>query len=211
MTRRAQPPRRRRLLYPLAVVVVVVLAAAVGLMLAGWQQRAGEPAPTAGTAPMEMPRTATDEAVLFFVAANGMSLVEHYLDMPLSQTRDTLARARMVAEQQLAAPPSPLLSPFPPGTSVRAVYLGATGDAFVDLSTDVARTHPGGSLDELLTVYAIVNALTINVPEISAVQILVGGREVDTLAGHVDLRRPLEPSLKWVSRSRQSPEASNQE
>ena len=47
---------------------------------------------------------------------------------------------------------------------MRAVYLGATGDAFVDLSADVTRTHPGGSLDELLTVYAIVNALTINVP-----------------------------------------------
>ena len=64
---------------------------------------------------MEMPRTATDEAVLFFVAANGLSLVEHYLDMPLSQTRDTVARARMIAEQQLADPPPPLLSPFPLG------------------------------------------------------------------------------------------------
>ena len=33
---------------------------------------------------------------------------------------------------------------------------------------------------------------------ISRVQILVDGKEVDTLAGHVDLRHPLEKNLKWV-------------
>ena len=55
----------------------------------------------------------------------------------------------------------------------------------------MASTHPGGSLDELLTVYAIVDALTVNLPSITGVQILIDGKEVDTLAGHVDLRRPL--------------------
>jgi hypothetical protein len=33
---------------------------------------------------------------------------------------------------------------------------------------------------------------------VSAVQILVDGKAVDTLAGHIDLRHPLERSLKWV-------------
>ncbi|HPW21762.1 MAG TPA: GerMN domain-containing protein, partial [Vicinamibacterales bacterium] len=50
---------------------------------------------------------------------------------------------------------------------------------------------PGGSQHELLTVYAIVDTLTANLPAITSVQILVDGREVDSLAGHVDLRRPL--------------------
>ena len=52
--------------------------------------------------------------------------------------------------------------------------------------------------NELFTIYAIVNAVTINLPAISRVQILVDGKEVDTLAGHVDLRHPLEKNLKWV-------------
>jgi hypothetical protein len=30
------------------------------------------------------------------------------------------------------------------------------------------------------------------------VQILVDGRQVDTLAGHVDLRRPLVKSTMWI-------------
>ena len=69
---------------------------------------------------------------------------------------------------------------------------------FVDLSRDVVTAHPGGSLDELLTVYSIVNALTMNLPAVTSVQVLVDGKEVDTLVGHVDLRRPLTKNVSWV-------------
>src|SRR5205814_9718699 len=92
----------------------------------------------------------------------------------------------------------PLLSAVAPGTRLRALFVTERGDAYVDLSREVAAAHTGGSLDELLTVYTIVNALTANLPAVSAVQVLVDGKEVDTLAGHVDLRRPLAKNLAWV-------------
>ena len=80
-----------------------------------------------------------------------------------------------------------------------ALYLSELGDVFVDLSEEVTLGHSGGSLEELFTVYAIVNALTTNLPAINAVQILVNGREVDTLVGHVDLQNPLERNMQWVA------------
>ena len=33
---------------------------------------------------------------------------------------------------------------------------------------------------------------------VTAVQLLIDGKEVDTLSGHVDLRRPLVKNLAWV-------------
>ncbi len=72
------------------------------------------------------------------------------------------------------------------------------GDAFVDLTVAARTKHSGGALDELFTVYAIVDSLTVNLPAITRVQILLEGKEVDTLAGHVDLRHPLQKSLQWV-------------
>jgi hypothetical protein len=81
---------------------------------------------------------------------------------------------------------------------LRALYVTAGGEAFVDLSREIVTAHPGGSLDELLTVYAIVDALTMNLPAVTSVQVLVDGKEVDTLAGHVDLRRPLAKNVSWV-------------
>jgi hypothetical protein len=78
------------------------------------------------------------------------------------------------------------------------LFIGQRGEAFVDLAGDVRTKHPGGALDELFTIYAIVNSLTVNLPAISRVQILIDGKEVDTLAGHVDLRHPLQKNLKWT-------------
>jgi hypothetical protein len=83
-----------------------------------------------------------------------------------------------------------MYSPIPVGTTVRAVYLTTKGEAFVDLSREIVTGHTGGSLDESLTVFALVNALTVNLPDVSGVQMLVDGKEVDTQSG-IDLRHPL--------------------
>jgi hypothetical protein len=78
------------------------------------------------------------------------------------------------------------------------VFLTSNGEAFVDLSGELQRNHPGGTTNEILTIYALVSALTVNLPAITAVQILIDGKEVQTLAGHLDLRRPIEGDGRWV-------------
>ena len=70
---------------------------------------------------------------------------------------------------------------------------------YVDLSTELRQNHPGGTTSEILTVYTIVSALTANLPAVTSVQLLIDGKEVDTLAGHLDLRRPIEQDLKWIT------------
>ena len=140
---------------------------------------------------------------LFYLARDGTGLVGR--ERRIDPGADAADRARAIVRRQLDPAPPPLRSPFPRGTRLRSLYLAADGNAFVDLSPQVSADHPGGSLDELFTVYAIVNSLTINVPEIDAVQIMVDGREVDTLAGHIDLRRPLASNLTWVIDPRAAP------
>ena len=112
------------------------------------------------------------------------------------------AQAQLLINAQLAPVAAPLVSAVPPGTTLRALYLNAKGEAYVDLSRDVVTGHTGGSRDELLTIYTIVNALTSNLPAVTSVQVLVDGKEVDTLAGHVDLRQAAreESRRSWNSR-----------
>ena len=147
--------------------------------------------------PVDQPDTSPPiTATFFYVSEDGMRLVG--VEREVRSGKTTTELARRIAERQLSGAPSPLASAVPDGTTLRAIFVTAQGDAFVDLSREVSMGHPGGSLEELFTVYAIVNALTMNVPDITAVQILVEGREVDTLAGHVDLRHPLGSNLEWV-------------
>jgi spore germination protein GerM len=139
-------------------------------------------------------------ATLFYVSDDGMTLTGAQREVPFAATVPEQARA--ILEVQLA-PAAPLVSAIPADTKIREVFVTERGDAFVDLSGELSTHHGGGSLDEILTVYTIVNALTVNLPAISRVQILVDGKEVDTLAGHVDLRHPLAKSLEWVAHDTQ--------
>jgi hypothetical protein len=200
---------RERLVY-VGVATALVLVAGISVFFAGLQRLTEDPTTVTPDGSAATLPTTAGSLVLFFVAENGLGLVTREHKITQTESQDVLARARLVAEEQLGEAPAPLASPFPEGTRVQAIYLTPTGDAFVDLSLEVSRGHQGGSLDELLTVYALVNALTINVPEISAVQILVDGREVDTLAGHVDLRRPLARDMKWVTDSSDTTESATE-
>ena len=135
-------------------------------------------------------------ATLFYGSEDGLTLVPVRREVALAE--GIVPQAREILAAQFQPAPAPYVSLIPPGTTLRAFYATERGDAFVDLSTEAISAHAGGSATELLTVYAIVNAVTANLPAVQRVQILVEGREVDTLAGHVDLRRPLERDLSLV-------------
>lgn len=136
------------------------------------------------------------KAHLFYVADDGLRLASVERDVAYGE--GTLDQAREIVAAQIAPVAEPLFSAVPAGTTLRALYVTERGEAFVDLSREVATGHPGGTVSELLTVYTIVNALTANLPAVTTVQLLVDGKEVDTLAGHVDLRRPLAKNLSYV-------------
>jgi spore germination protein GerM len=184
----------------IVVFGVIALLAVAG---AGWltvrlsrRNANGQPNPTSATGTPAAADARKITATLYFVSEDGLALVGVQREVPFGES--VLDQAKLIVTAQLAVAPEPLISAIPQGTTLRALYLTERGDAFVDLSADARTKHTGGALDELFTVYTIVNALTTNLPAVTRVQILIEGKEVDTLAGHVDLRHPLLKNLKWA-------------
>jgi len=70
----------------------------------------------------------------------------------------------------------------------------------VNFNSALTKNHPGGSSAELMTVYSIVNTLTLNFPQIKRVQILIDGKPIETIAGHLSLREPLSPKPDLIKR-----------
>ena len=136
------------------------------------------------------------KARLFYVADDGLRLIAAERDVAFGE--GTIEQAKEIINAQIAPVAEPTLSAVPPGTQLRSLFVGEHGDAYVNLSREFSSAHQGGSLNELLTVYTIVNALTVNLPAVTSVQVLIEGKEVDTLAGHIDLRRPLAENLARV-------------
>ena len=71
--------------------------------------------------------------------------------------------------------------------------LGHSNAAALQVQAVVSAVGPG-----TVTLTVGTQSLTVNLPAVTSVQVLVDGKEVDTLAGHVDLRRPLAENLAWV-------------
>jgi len=167
-------------------------------VIAGLTRVLNTPAPgtAAADAPVTPPPAVIEPAVprikatLYFASDDGLQLVPVEREVPLAE--GVVAQARSILEAQLSAdPPAPLVSSIPKGATLRGIFISLRNEAFVDLDPVIKTAHPGGSHQELMTVYTIVNALLTNLPNLQEVQILIGGQEADTLAGHVDLRRPL--------------------
>jgi hypothetical protein len=187
--------RKRWLQIAAVVLIVVVVAWGASRLL----ERVVSPVPEEPAAAAPAPPAANVPhiiATLYYGTSDGQALAAVKREVPLGE--GPRAQGRQILQSELEAAPAPYLSLIPPGTMLRAFYITERGDAFVDLSPEVSTMHPGGSTNELLTVYAIVNAVTANLSSVERVQILIGGKQVDTLAGHVDLRRPFERDTSLV-------------
>jgi len=186
-------------LRPLLIgTVIAVLAVALGYVLfTTLARRLAQPVPDAAAEdarpvePVAPPSSGPKiKATLFFGAADGFGLVGVEHEVPLAEP--AVAQARAIVEAQLTAePPPPFVPALPKDVKLRAVYMADSGDVFIDLDGQALRAGAQGSLEELMAVYALVNAVTVNLPTVGRVQLLLDGREADTLAGHVDLRQPL--------------------
>ena len=155
---------------------------------------ANVPKPPAGAEETAAAKTVT----LFFLADDD--------DLLHKETREIAAgpTAAEEAERALAelikGSKKGLVSPLPPETRVRQVFVAKDGVATVDFSRDIVEKFSYGSTMELEAVYAVVNSLTFNFKEVKRVIILVEGAEKETLGGHVDLSRAFLPDYSLVAR-----------
>jgi spore germination protein GerM len=187
---------RRPLIIGGIAAAAVALAWLLFVVLPKRAARSNAPATTAAATPAPPGSGRKIKARLFYVAQDGIHLTHVERDVPYGE--GTLQQAREIVAAQVAPAAEPLLSAIPTGTTVRALFLTEGGEAYVDFSREIVSGHTGGTADELLTIYTIVHALTENLPAVTGVQLLVDGKEVDTLAGHVDLRNPLGKNLALV-------------
>ena len=175
------------------VATVAVVAVLAALVLLSLHHRAPAP-PPAGAAPAA-PTPGPGKLVLFFPGDDAL-LHREAREVP-ELPAAALPRIRLVLEELLAGSREGFAPAFPWTATVQAVFLDREGDAFVDFSApppDIA----SGSEIEMTLAFAAVNSVVANSPGVRRVQLLFGGHEVTTL-GHLDLSRPLAPSVEMVA------------
>lgn len=121
--------------------------------------------------------------IFWAAAADRCAPVE--IELPLSA--DPVQRARQVVHALIADPPTPEQRTIPADTILLGFYVLPEGTAIADFSDALASEYPSGIMSENLAVDSIARTLESNVSAVRRLKILIHGREVETLAGHVDL------------------------
>jgi hypothetical protein len=72
--------------------------------------------------------------------------------------------------------------------------------AVVVFGKDLVAALAAVSSAEMASVYAVVDCIAANFPQIKKVQLTIEGEHVPTLKGHLDLRGPLAPDFSLEKR-----------
>ena len=130
------------------------------------------------------------EVALYFSDQEGEYLIGEKREI---LKREDVEEAKDTINGLIKGPRGKLTPTLPPRTKLLGLVLGEDGVAKVNFDKALSKDHPGGSSAEIMTVYSIVNSLTLNFPRITRVQILIEGKAAETIAGHLSLGRPIPP------------------
>jgi germination protein M len=192
-----------KIIFTLVVFVLIIIFSYIifnNIIVPAWEKYRGKPlvtkeVPFKEEEKKEVQPVPTEEMVevtLYFSDSQAMYLVPEKRKIPQTSS---LAR-QAVIELIKGSENSDLYSTIPEGTQISEIYI-VDDIAYIDLSEEIFKNHPGGSSAELMTVYSIVNTLT-EIPPIKGVQILVGGNERESLIGHIDISMPLLRDENWI-------------
>jgi hypothetical protein len=141
-----------------------------------------------------LPRSSVE---VYFPSAAENGLVGEFREIFATATAGD--QAKQIIADLISGPTSrDALRAVPPNVRLRQVYVLESGVAYLDFTSELTEGTGGGSMNELLTVYSIVDSVVLNVRQIHRVAILINGRTPETLNGHIDLRRPLSPDTTLI-------------
>lgn len=183
--------RKRKSKFAVFAVIIVLLIAAAGIYFLKIYR--GKPKKTtmpilSETAPKISEKDEKVKISLYFASSDGEHLVVESRE--IYKTVSEIDRIKQAVVELINGSSKDLVPVVPDGTVLKEVYLDKNGTAYVDFSAEFVQNHPGGSSGEIMTIYGIVNTLCANFSGVKSVQILVEGKEIETISGHLDTRYP---------------------
>ncbi len=170
------------------LIALVVVLAAVAVIVTLCMKGPDEQFSDEGTAVEELGDGVQSVRLVFASRGAGRSIEERREIVVMD---DAASRAGRIMEELAAGPTgTDADGTIPDGTRVLSVFFDGTGQVFVDFSSEFVDNHPGGSAGELFTIRSVVKTLALNFPDVERVSILVEGKGLETIAGHIDASVP---------------------
>lgn len=138
------------------------------------------------------------KTTLYFSDANERFLAAETRYIPKGKNQS--GQVAEIVNALVEGPKAGLVRTVPDKSRLINARVDASGVAVINFDSAFLEHHPGGSASEVATIYSLTNSITRNMPEIKKVKILVDGKEMETLKGHIDARYPFAPNMDLVSK-----------
>jgi hypothetical protein len=126
--------------------------------------------------------------VLYFSDANERFLIPEKRYIPKESSPDE--QAREVVKALLDGPKTKLINTFPAKVTLESIKIDEGQTALVSFDNSLVQRHPGGSASEVATIYSLTNSLIQNISSIKKVKLLISGKEIESIKGHIGTRHP---------------------
>jgi spore germination protein GerM len=183
----------------LAVLLTILAVLVVIFFRSGMMEKIKPPAeaPTPVLEPSPPGPVQTRKIILFFLSEADTLL--HPEEREITASSSIVRQAKQAVEELIKGSDRGYISPFPPETKLRELFLTRDGVAYVDFSEEIVEKHLSGSSAEISTIFSVVNSLAYNFKTIKKVFILIEGQERETLGGHINLSRPFLPLYDLIA------------
>ncbi len=116
----------------------------------------------------------------------------------VNKESDNALQAKEIVKALLNGSKNGLVNTFPKGVTVKDVRISDDGIASVSFNKNLLKSYEGSSASEMATIYSLTNSLTQNVSVIKKVKILVEGKEIPSIKGHISTRKAFAPDLELI-------------
>jgi spore germination protein GerM len=185
---------RRIITWAIATVLLLVLAAGGGYYFFHNFTITKQQKTTPQTESQELLHGEQDDAVrirLHYPVGGRLEVTEK----PIPRRIRTSSIAEAVIGEYFKLPVNGTDSVIPAHVKILGLYRDAMQILYIDLSDELRRNFHADALSEYLLLKGLYETVVSNIPDIQDVKVLVEGKEIETLGGHVLLRYPLKNTV----------------
>ena len=148
--------------------------------------------PKGETIPEPRKQTEDSSFIRVYFPSEGRLLME---ERRVKRLGSVTVSAEEIVGEFLKGPSNMAKTDVPPGSKVLGVYFGNDGILYVDLSDEFRRNFHGDALSEFLLLKGLYESIISNVAGVDDVKILIEGKEMESIGGHLYALYPLKNTL----------------
>ncbi len=164
---------------------------------AGYLYFSGSSTPLLKEDAAEYERSLQEDAlfVKIYYPSDGRLIIEERR-IERSMNMGLRAEAEAVAGEYFKGPSNKEKTVIPAGVKLLGTYLGSDGVLYINLSDELRRNFKGDATAEYLILKGFYESIITNVREVHDIKIIVEGKEIESIGGHLFSLYPLKETLQ---------------